>query len=478
MRPCQGTTIIKTSLEALSPEFTTPSSPVSLYDDIATSLVLQPIMSTDEQLTKTLATMEHIEKLMEALNNDLETIKEENCYLKAVVETNNDLSHPDHPLYQPLANNDVPPLRSIFSPPPIHVPSPIKESPPLSEKPEVKYREPKIAVPLPFDGKRENTESFLNSCQLYISARPPELQSEDAKMHWIMSYMQSESARLWRDYIMARVRVSVKQFSNANKLMNEIEAKFGEEDKWTTMSLKIRTMLQGDKHADEHVQEFQRAALEAGYNGYPLVVECKRSLNVGLRRQLQNLRPQPITIRQWYNEAITVDRQWRVAKAEEAFYNRANGSATKKEADKLKETKPNQPCQGNGQYSCAWQPKTFQLSPQGAGNNQGNAAGQKDPNAMDVDRSNWGKRPLVKCYNCQGTGHMARDCRNERKAGQMTYSEMKDYIEQQEALKKDKEESDRKQRQQKRERTEQDCLCPDHWVFSRRFSESTVAKIS
>ena len=144
-------------------------------------------------------------------------------------------------------------------------------------------------------------------------------------------------------------------------------------------------MIQGDKHTDEHVQEFQRAALEAGYEGYPLVVKFKRSLNAGLRRQLQNIRPQPITIGQWYKEAITVDCQWRVAKAEEAFYNKANGSATKKEADKPKESRPNQPRQNNGQYSRAWQPRTFQLSPQGAGNNQGNATGQKDPNAMDVD---------------------------------------------------------------------------------------------
>ena len=91
-----------------------------------------------------------------------------------------------------------------------------------------------------------------------------------------MSYMQSGLARLWRDYIMAQVRSGVKQFSNANDLMNEIKSKFREEDKRTTMSLKIRTMIQGDKHVDEHVQEFQRAALEAGYEGYPLVVEFKR----------------------------------------------------------------------------------------------------------------------------------------------------------------------------------------------------------
>ena len=174
-----------------------PSSPISLYNDIATSLILQPAMSSDNQLAKTLAAMERMEKLMEALNNDLETIKEENCYLKAVVETNNDPNHPDHPLYQPPSKNDAPEPRSIFSPPvnnsslpPVHTP------PPSSGKPEIKYREPKIAAPLPFDGKRENTESFLNVCQLYISARPSEFQTEDQKMHWVMSYMQSRSAQL------------------------------------------------------------------------------------------------------------------------------------------------------------------------------------------------------------------------------------------------------------------------------------------
>ena len=173
-------------------------------------------MSTEEQLAKTLAAMEQMEKLMEALNNDLEVIKEENRYLKAAVDTNNDSTNPNHPLYQEPAEESNPPLihdpssppiRNVFSPPADYppLPPPIRNPPSSSEKPEMKYREPKIAAPLPFDGKRENTESFLNSCSLYISARPSEFQSEDVKMHWMMSYMQSGSARLWCDYIMAQV---------------------------------------------------------------------------------------------------------------------------------------------------------------------------------------------------------------------------------------------------------------------------------
>ena len=147
-------------------------------------------MDSDDKLTKALAAMERMEKLMEALNNDLEMVKEENRYLKVVVEMNNDPTNPDHPLYEP-------PARSHFSPPTDSPPLPPAHTPqPSSGRPEIKYREPKIAAPLPFDGKRENTESFLNACQLYISARPSEFQTEDQKMHWVMSYMQSGSARL------------------------------------------------------------------------------------------------------------------------------------------------------------------------------------------------------------------------------------------------------------------------------------------
>ena len=251
MHLCQGTIVINMSLEPLSPEFTTPSSPASLYNDIATSLILQPVAtSVEEKLAQTLAAMERMEKLMEVLNRDFEGVKEENWYLKAVADMNNDPTNPDHPLYQepvektnppPVHIPQSPPRRSVFSPPADYppLPPPIHNLPSSSEKPEMKYKEPKIATPLPFDGKRENTESFLNSCSLYISARPSEFQSEDAKMHWIMLYMQSGSARLWRDYIMAQVRSGVKQFSSAHDLMNEIESKFGEEDKQTTMSLKL-----------------------------------------------------------------------------------------------------------------------------------------------------------------------------------------------------------------------------------------------
>jgi len=137
---------------------------------------------------------------------------------------------------------------------------------------------------------------------------------KDAKIYWILLYMQTGSAKTWRDYIIALMYKGQQLFSMSDELLKEIDRKFGDMNKRTTQSLKIRTIQQGDRLVDEHVQEFEKAALEAGYEGYLLVVEFKCSLNSGLKRRLTELWPMPVTIQQWYDEAIMMDRQWKIAR--------------------------------------------------------------------------------------------------------------------------------------------------------------------
>jgi len=110
--------------------------------------------------------------------------------------------------------------------------------------------------------------------------------------------MQTGSAKTWHDYVVALMYKRQQSFSMSDELLKEINQKFGDMDKRTIQLLKIRTIQQGDRLADKHIQEFEKAALEAGYEGYPLVVEFKCSLNAGLQRRLMELRPMPITIEQ------------------------------------------------------------------------------------------------------------------------------------------------------------------------------------
>ena len=87
--------------------------------------------------------------------------------------------------------------------------------------------------------------------------------------------MQTGSARAWCEYIMAQIFKKTLWYNTADELLQEIQCRFSDTDKRATMSLKIRTMMQSDKTADEHVQDFEKAALEAGYEGFLLIVEFK-----------------------------------------------------------------------------------------------------------------------------------------------------------------------------------------------------------
>ena len=79
---------------------------------------------------------------------------------------------------------------------------------------------------------------------------------------------------------------------------------------------------------------------------------------------------------------------------------------------------------------------------------QDNWSGQKDPNAMEVDRTQE-CRPPVKCYKCQKLGHMMKDCRAPFNIWNMTYEELRDHFDQAEAAKKDREAIRAKEQKQK-----------------------------
>ena len=114
-------------------------------------------------------------------------------------------------------------------PSPAHVPLPASRpfSPYYQALPPIR-KEPKMAIPLPFSGKREETETFINSCHLYMSARPSEFYDEQAKVYWILSFMQSGTAQNWRNFIASHITQGRINYVTVEQFLTEIEKKFGE----------------------------------------------------------------------------------------------------------------------------------------------------------------------------------------------------------------------------------------------------------
>lgn len=286
---------------------------------------------------------------------------------------------------------------------------------------------PRFALPPMFSGKMADAESFENSCKLYIGGREAEFPTDKIKIFWILGFLQTGLAAEWRDNIIRLIHANNEPFEDYDGFWEVFRQSFGDPDIQSTKVLKLRTIEQGTLTADEHVQAFMKVAYDSGYTGIPLVMEFKRSLNKALRDKLTHAEIPPVTIKQWYDRARIVDRQWRQAKAEERLF---SGTSHPKQA----QASTSAP-QAQGNRNFVWnrtQPQQAQAPPVRTA--PANPPPARDPNAMDVDRSQRG--PPV-CYKCRKPGHRAFECRSRLDVRNMTYDDIMNHAKQYFEEKKD-----------------------------------------
>ena len=72
-----------------------------------------------------------------------------------------------------------------------------------------------------------------------MNSQKSEFPNEDAKIYWILLYMTLGIMKTWRDYVVSLMYRQQHNFSSSDKLLQEIDQKFGDTDKHTTQSLKI-----------------------------------------------------------------------------------------------------------------------------------------------------------------------------------------------------------------------------------------------
>ncbi|PFH44647.1 hypothetical protein AMATHDRAFT_91194, partial [Amanita thiersii Skay4041] len=229
-----------------------------------------------------------------------------------------------------------------------------------------------------YDGAMATCKGFINSCRLYISAKPQEFPSMQIKVTWVLGFMQIGMAQLFRDHFLVYMnspefQVQYEQSVEPDQielLYCDIYKAFGDPNKQATAIQEITTIKQGSQSAEEHIQLFKQSYMRSGYGKIVGIHEFKRSLNSPLLDKCMAVLDLPTTLEKWYNLVIRLDRQWRQAVAEWKMF------ATRG-------------------INCPQQQWRAPMVP-----------AQHDPNAMQVDQN----QGPIRCYNCGQTGHMARAC--------------------------------------------------------------------
>ncbi|PFH44912.1 hypothetical protein AMATHDRAFT_164825 [Amanita thiersii Skay4041] len=246
---------------------------------------------------------------------------------------------------------------------------------------------PKMATPPIYDGSMATCEGFINSCRLYMSAKPQEFPTLQIKVTWVLGFMQTGMAQMFRDHFLKYMvtpefQVQYEQSSEPDQielLYCNIYKVFGDPNKQAMAIQEVTMIKQGSKSAEEHVQLFKQSYMQSGYGETAGIHEFKRSLNLLLLDKCMAVPELPATLEKWYELVIRLDHQWRQAVAERRTFAAQGSSGT---------APVNRPQQ------MPWRPLA--------------QPAQRDPNTMQVD---WNRGP-IQCYNCSQTGHMARSCLN------------------------------------------------------------------
>ncbi|PFH44770.1 hypothetical protein AMATHDRAFT_167009 [Amanita thiersii Skay4041] len=205
-----------------------------------------------------------------------------------------------------------------------------------------------MAMPPIYNSAMATCEGFINSCQLYMTAKPQEFPTLQIKITWVLGFMQTRMAQLFRDHFLFQTQYKQSMEPDQIKLLyQDIYKAFGDPNKQATAIQEITTIRQGSKSAEEHMQLFKQSYMRSGYGETAGIHEFKRSLNSPLLDKCMAIPELPVTLEKWYKLVIQLDCQWRQAVAEKKVFAAQGSSSTSGQTSTMQCAGQQQQTQGN-----------------------------------------------------------------------------------------------------------------------------------
>src|SRR5882762_3229565 len=261
----------------------------------------------------------------------------------------------------------------------------------------------KVKVPTPniFDGKRNKVEHFIRQCSLVFAGDPTNFAGSTNKITYALSLICGGLAQEWAGLKLDQRTAAangepnaVDPFTGWIDFVYQLEEHFGDPNKEETAQRKLQEIKQGGRASEDFVTDFQTYQIQTGYDEKALILIFKTSMNRSILQTIYGFQRIPNMLKDWQDTAIAVDRRRREY---QMFVGGSQNSP--------------RPYTGSGRNP---PPPTWTPPPP-----------QRDPNAMDVDRSKTrgGNRT---CFNCGKEGHFWAQCPEPQKPCRARVAEMRD----------------------------------------------------
>jgi hypothetical protein len=229
-----------------------------------------------------------------------------------------------------------------------------------------------------FDGSKARYRMFMRQVLLLFAAENERFQTDAQKIYFILNRMSTGYAEEWANARMDRII----EENNAGTWIDfhrDLTTEFSDANETNKALGQLRALRQSGKSAHEFFTEFdflfRQAKLTVLNHESILIDMLKQGLNGPLVEKIYAGEHFPVTYDNWKNKAIWLDDLWQEYK----LLRRSKAPPTR--------TTVTQP--GNRTPAAAPAPPTH------------------DP--MVVDRNQPTSAPFI-CYNCNGAGHMSRNC--------------------------------------------------------------------